>query len=224
MHSQLSDMGSQTYRDAEGDAKSDEDDRLVKKVKEKICEGFEGKLVVEGGGLCAGKNMFGDLMKSNGELCEVKRYDDRPLRHQPTRKDHNARLMFDHRDSNITAHARPEGYTSRTVLFPVPSPPLPWTGPASGHLTLALACGQTFEHNEHVAAIPWDLYDLGKEVAGSVLQEGTKGYITDGPSVICNRFVRLWIGEGYQVMFVVKDRCTACNVTHSDIQTGVFKN
>ncbi|KAF2242347.1 hypothetical protein BU26DRAFT_524487 [Trematosphaeria pertusa] len=148
-----------------------------------------------------------------------------------------------------SANPHPPAWTGAHLLrdwpdnypFPIPpgyvAPNIVPKAPQVGHLTYfnpgTGACGlPDMAPNELAVAISWVIFDMGKEIGGSVLQSGfegtvSNGLITDGKSVFCNRGMRIWMGEGegrVEQRFVVRDRCTACNVTHLDVQPGVFAN
>lgn len=90
------------------------------------------------------------------------------------------------------------------------------------------------ESNELAVAISWVLYDMGEDIGGSPLEENWTflGTHADGKdqmmSALCFRGIRAWMADdqGNKLVeqeFTVRDRCTACNVTHLDIQDDVFR-
>ena len=92
--------------------------------------------------------------------------------------------------------------------------------------------------NELAIAISWELFDMGREIGGSSLEEGWKsdGVNPDGKlgdsidqssSALCNQGIRAWIGDesGERLVeqeFVVRDRCEGCNVSDLDIQPDIY--
>ncbi|CAI9635928.1 unnamed protein product [Alternaria burnsii] len=131
--------------------------------------------------------------------------------------------------------------------FPIPTgyvaPNIVPADPQAGQLTYFNpglgACGSPrMTSNELAVAISWELFDMGREIGGSSLEEGWKsdGMNPDGKlgdsidrssSALCNQGIRAWIGDesGERLVeqeFVVRDRCEGCNVSDLDIQPDVY--
>jgi hypothetical protein len=124
--------------------------------------------------------------------------------------------------------AIPTGYVSPNIVpKEVQVGDLTFFQPGTG------SCGSPdIRMNEYAVAISWVLFDIGREISGSSLEPGWQGTLPGGrsydSSALCNRWINLWMmGEGgkksVEHAFVVRDRCTACNVTHLDIQKPVFE-
>jgi len=94
---------------------------------------------------------------------------------------------------------------------------------------------------DFAVAISWEIFDIGREIGGSILEDGWKseGVTPDGKlvswpkdkssSALCNQGIRAWMAddEGKKLVeheFVVRDRCEGCNVSDIDIQKGIFTN
>ncbi|KAI4655556.1 hypothetical protein J4E93_000270 [Alternaria ventricosa] len=133
--------------------------------------------------------------------------------------------------------AIPTGYVAPNI---VPA------DPQVGQLTLfeegVGACGLPgMIATDFAVAINWEIFDIGREIGGSILEDGWKseGVTPDGKlvnwpkddssSALCNQGIRAWMAddEGKKLVeqeFVVRDRCAACNVSDLDIQKSVFTN
>jgi hypothetical protein len=127
--------------------------------------------------------------------------------------------------------------------FPIPTgyvaPHIVPAEPQIGHLTYfnpgVGACGGLdMVGNELAVAISWELFDMGREIGGSPLEDNWVflGTHADGidrtSSALCFRGIRVWTADdqGHKLVeqeVVVRDRCTGCNVTHLDIQEDIFK-
>jgi hypothetical protein len=122
----------------------------------------------------------------------------------------------------------PTGYVSPNI---VPKEEqigdLTWNTPGLG------ACGfPAILNNEFAVAISWVLFDIGREIGGSSLERDWQGELPGGiswqSSALCNRWINVWMSDGKgrkgaEHALVVRDRCIACNVTHLDIQKGVYE-
>jgi hypothetical protein len=131
------------------------------------------------------------------------------------------------------------------VAWPIPtgyvSPNIVPKDPQTGQLTYfgigTPACGDpVLTEYQLSVAISWVIFDLGKEVGGSVLEHtfDDKVYmanvtITSGQSALCNRSIRVWLDDGkggksVEQQFIVRDRCVGCHPTDLDIQWGIFRD
>ncbi|KAI4697578.1 uncharacterized protein J4E84_000710 [Alternaria hordeiaustralica] len=111
--------------------------------------------------------------------------------------------------------------------------------PQIGHLTefgpggVGACGGPDMKSNELAVAVSWVLFQMDREIGGSPLEENWVflGTHDDGRdmrlSALCFRGIRMWMADdqGKKLVeqeVVVRDMCTACNVTHLDMQKGTF--
>ncbi|ORY11355.1 hypothetical protein BCR34DRAFT_328018 [Clohesyomyces aquaticus] len=127
--------------------------------------------------------------------------------------------------SDYQPFATPPGYNApNTVPAAAQTGELTFFNPGSG------ACGGEPEmsENELAVAISWEIFDLGKNLYGSPELAGeyqgmvnASKIVTDGSSMLCNRWVRAWMGDAAKE-FMVRDRCAGCRPQDLDIQPGIF--
>jgi hypothetical protein len=122
--------------------------------------------------------------------------------------------------------------------FPIPTgyvaPNIVPKGSQVGHLTYFNpglgACGiPAFNDSDPIVAISWEIFDLGKDLRDTPFLDTyngtvTDGFVTDGTSWLCNRFIRVWMDQSRSIeqTFMVRDRCTGCRGQDIDIQPDIF--